>query len=96
MADKWLTVKEVAEYLKLSTDLIYKFAQDGKMPVSKIGNQWRFDREEIDTWVKAQRSRTKLVREVLMQRPQFARRPWNVRTESSRRNWPSCMLRTPI
>ena len=59
MADKWLTVKEVAEYLKLSTDLIYKFAQDGKMPVSKIGSQWRFDREEIDSWVKAQRPRSR-------------------------------------
>lgn len=57
MNDKWLTVKEVAEYLKLSTDLVYKFAQRGKIPVSKIGNQWRFDREEIDAWVKAQRPR---------------------------------------
>lgn len=59
MTDKWLTVKEVAEYLKLSTDLVYKFAQRGKIPVSKIGNQWRFDREEIDAWVKAQRPRTR-------------------------------------
>jgi len=59
MTDKWLTVKEVAEYLKLSTDLVYKFAQQGKIPVSKIGNQWRFDREEIDTWVKAQRPNAK-------------------------------------
>jgi excisionase family DNA binding protein len=58
MTDKWLTVKELAEYLKLSTDLVYKFAQRGKIPVSKIGNQWRFDREEIDAWVKAQRPRT--------------------------------------
>lgn len=57
MIDKWLTVKEVAEYLKLSTDLIYKFAQQGKIPVSRIGNQWRFDREEIDAWVRAQRPR---------------------------------------
>ena len=59
MTDKWLTVKEVAEYLKLSTDLVYKFAQRGKIPVSKVGNQWRFDREEIDTWVKAQRPRSR-------------------------------------
>lgn len=62
MTDKWLTVKEVADYLKLSTDLIYKFAQQGKIPVSKIGNQWRFDREEIDTWVKAQRPRVRAKR----------------------------------
>lgn len=59
MTDKWLTVKEVAAYLKLSTDLVYKFAQHGKIPVSKIGNQWRFDREEIDAWVKAQRPNAK-------------------------------------
>lgn len=59
MADKWLTVKEVAEYLKLSTDLVYKFAQQGKVPVSRIGTQWRFDREEIDAWVKAQRPRSR-------------------------------------
>ncbi len=59
MTDKWLTVREVAEYLKLSTDLVYKFAQQGKIPVSKIGNQWRFDREEIDDWVKAQRPRVR-------------------------------------
>jgi excisionase family DNA binding protein len=59
MTDKWLTVKEVADYLKLSTDLIYKFAQQGRIPVSKIGNQWRFDREEIDAWVKVQRPKTR-------------------------------------
>ncbi len=26
MTDRWLTVKEVAEYLNLSTDLVYKCA----------------------------------------------------------------------
>jgi excisionase family DNA binding protein len=59
VTDKWLTVREVAEYLKLSTDLVYKFAQQGKIPVSRIGNQWRFDREEIDAWVKSQRPKTR-------------------------------------
>ena len=58
MTDTWLTVKEVAQYLKLSPDLIYKLAQQGIIPVSKIGNQWRFNREEVDDWVKSQRPRT--------------------------------------
>jgi len=31
MTDTWLTVKEVAQYLKLSTDLIYKLAQQGRL-----------------------------------------------------------------
>ncbi|OGP90117.1 MAG: hypothetical protein A2157_17425 [Deltaproteobacteria bacterium RBG_16_47_11] len=55
MPDRWMTVKDVAEYLQLSMDLIYKMAQIGKLPASKIGVQWRFKREEIDEWVKAQR-----------------------------------------
>lgn len=59
MKDKWLTVKELARYLKLSKDLLYKWAQTGKIPVSKVGNQWRFDREEIDKWVKSQRPRVR-------------------------------------
>lgn len=37
MTDTWLTVKEVAQYLKLSTDLIYKLAQQGRIPASKVG-----------------------------------------------------------
>ncbi len=51
MTDAWLTVKEVAQYLKLSTDLIYKLAQQGKIPASKVGAAWRFKKEKIDQWM---------------------------------------------
>jgi excisionase family DNA binding protein len=34
---------------------LYRMAQDGEIPASKVGNQWRFDREEIDQWMKNQR-----------------------------------------
>jgi PTS system nitrogen regulatory IIA component len=30
-----------------------KVAECGEIPASKIGNQWRFDRKEIDQWMKA-------------------------------------------
>jgi excisionase family DNA binding protein len=53
MTDTWLTVKEVAQYLKLSTDLIYKLAQQGKIPASKVGAAWRFKKEKIDQWMDA-------------------------------------------
>ena len=53
--DKWLTLDEVAEYLKLSRTTLYRLAQDGEIPASKVGSQWRFDREEIDEWMKNQR-----------------------------------------
>jgi len=53
-----MKVKEIAEYLQISKDLIYKWSQQGIIPVSKIGNQWRFNREEIDEWAKAQRPKS--------------------------------------
>jgi excisionase family DNA binding protein len=52
---KWLTIDELAEYLKMGRTKLYRMAQDGEIPASKVGNQWRFDREEIDQWMKSQR-----------------------------------------
>ena len=54
--DKWLTLDELAAYLKLSHTKLYGMAQSGSIPCGKVGTQWRFDREEIDAWVKAQGS----------------------------------------
>jgi excisionase family DNA binding protein len=58
MNEKWLTVKEVAEYLQLSPDQIYRLAQQGKIPASKVGARWRFKRENIDHWMEEQRVST--------------------------------------
>jgi excisionase family DNA binding protein len=52
---KWLTIEELAEYLKMGRTKLYRMAQEGDIPASKVGNQWRFDREEIDQWMKSQR-----------------------------------------
>jgi len=35
----------------LSPDLIYKLAQQGKIPASKVGTAWRFKKEKIDRWM---------------------------------------------
>lgn len=51
--DKWLTIDELAGYIKMSRTKLYGMAQRGEIPASKIGTQWRFDREEIDQWMKA-------------------------------------------
>lgn len=55
MTNPWMTVKELASYIKISTDLIYKLAHAGEIPVSKVGNRWRFHRDEIDEWLKNDR-----------------------------------------
>ena len=51
--DKWLTIDELAEYLKMGRTKLYSTAQSSRVPGNKIGNQWRFDREEIDQWIKS-------------------------------------------
>ncbi|HEX20363.1 MAG TPA: DNA-binding protein [Acidiferrobacteraceae bacterium] len=54
-ADRWPTLDESAGYLKLSRSKLYPLAQDGDVPESKAAPQWRFDRHDIDTWMKSQR-----------------------------------------
>ena len=49
-----MTVKELAKYLKLSEQLIYKLAQNSEVPAAKVGGAWRFSQEEIDKWMLAQ------------------------------------------
>ena len=48
MQNRWMTLQEVAEYLQLSKDLIYRLAQSGRIPASKVGSRWRFRRERVD------------------------------------------------
>lgn len=52
---KWMAVKQVAEYLQMSDDKIYDMAKKGELPVVKIRQQWRFDAEELDEWLKSGR-----------------------------------------
>jgi excisionase family DNA binding protein len=51
MADEIMTVEELAKYLKTGVATIYKLAQEGKIPATKVGNQWRFRKEKIDEWL---------------------------------------------
>jgi len=51
--DRLLTVRDVAEYLQMSKEKIYKLAQQGKIPVSRIENQWRFRREKLNAWLES-------------------------------------------
>lgn len=51
---EWMTVKQVVEYLQMSGYKNYDMAKKGDLPAVKIRQQWRFDREEIDRWLKGQ------------------------------------------
>jgi excisionase family DNA binding protein len=52
--DEILTVRELAEYLKIAEKTAYRFASEGKVPGFKVGSAWRFKKAEIDAWIKRQ------------------------------------------
>jgi len=56
--DKWMTLEEVAIYLQVSKDTIYRLIQKGEIPASKVSNLWRFKKEEIDEWMKFNRNKS--------------------------------------
>lgn len=49
-----MTVRELADYLKLAEKTAYRLAADGKIPGFKVGASWRFRKSEIDRWIAAQ------------------------------------------
>lgn len=52
MSDRWLSVDEVAEHLGVSKDSVYVWIAKRGMPAHKVGRLWKFQKVEIDTWVK--------------------------------------------
>ena len=52
--DDILTIKELADYLKIAEKTAYRFASEGKVPGFKVGSAWRFKKTEIDAWIKRQ------------------------------------------
>lgn len=51
MEDRWLSVDDVAAYLGIRRDTIYKWIDRRKMPAHKVGRLWKFRRVDIDQWV---------------------------------------------
>ncbi|MDD3758110.1 MAG: helix-turn-helix domain-containing protein [Advenella sp.] len=49
-----LTIKDVAEYLKVTERTIYRLVAAKKIPSFKVGGMWRFRQADIDAWIVAQ------------------------------------------
>jgi excisionase family DNA binding protein len=53
MDDRWLSVDEIALYLGIKRDTVYKWIDEKRMPAHKVGRLWKFRRNEVDDWVRA-------------------------------------------
>lgn len=52
-----LTIREVAEYLKVTERTIYRQAAARRIPAFKVGGTWRFRTADIDGWIADQSTR---------------------------------------
>lgn len=62
--DNLLTLKEVADLLRLSPQTIYKMIREGTLAAVQIGNQWRFERDKIQAWLESRSSVKKSAPEI--------------------------------
>lgn len=49
-----LTVRGLAEYLRVHPSTVYRLVKLGLLPAFKVGSDWRFNREDIQRWRLAQ------------------------------------------
>ena len=56
MDDRWLSVDEIAAYLGIKRDTVYKWITRRDMPAHKVGRLWKFRRREIDRWIREGRA----------------------------------------
>jgi len=49
-----MTIREVADYLKVTERTIYRLAGAKHIPAFKVGGSWRFSKADIDGWIREQ------------------------------------------
>jgi excisionase family DNA binding protein len=63
MEDRWFSVDDIAAYLGIKRDTVYRWISERNMPGHKIGRLWKFRKEDVDEWVKSGGARlTKKIR----------------------------------
>ncbi len=46
-----MTVEELADYLRVTEKTIYRLLKRGSIQATKVGHQWRFNKESINEWL---------------------------------------------
>ncbi len=53
MEDRWFSVDEIADHLGIKRDTVYRWIGERQMPGHKIGRLWKFNKQEVDEWVRS-------------------------------------------
>ena len=49
-----MNIRDAAQYLGISTDTLYKYVSEEKIPAFKLGNRWKFKKTILDAWMERQ------------------------------------------
>ena len=52
MEDRWFSVDEIAAYLEIMRDTVYKWIAEKRMLAHWMGRLWKFRKEEVNEWVR--------------------------------------------
>ena len=50
MEERWFSTSEIAAYLGVKPDKVYRLIGSEGLPAHKIGRFWKFRKDEIDAW----------------------------------------------
>lgn len=53
MESRWLSVEEIARYLGVVEDTVYRWIERRGLPAHRVGKLWKFKTEEIDEWIRS-------------------------------------------
>ena len=54
-AEGSLTIDEVAKYLEVDRTVVLEWADTGKLPATKDGSRWSFERSKIEDWLSSEK-----------------------------------------
>lgn len=49
-----MNMRQASAYLGVSSDTLYKYLGEQKIPAFKLGNRWRFKKSMLDQWMESQ------------------------------------------
>ena len=55
MEDRWLSADEIAKYLGVSSDTVYRWIDKHNMPAHRLGRLWKFKKDEVDNWAREEK-----------------------------------------
>jgi len=51
MEDRMLSIEEVARRLGVHFSTVYRLTREGVLPGLKVGGQWRFSKQMLESWI---------------------------------------------